>query len=124
MKGTKAKAVSILLLSEDEKVRHTNKIIKCGRKWKPQKAVKEAEAYWKHQEIVGVVYQERLGLGNYNAKRWSKANAKGKATLHTLTHILTGCPKSLREGRIRWRHDKVLTEIAKWMDLQMVKANR
>ncbi|KAJ8351555.1 hypothetical protein SKAU_G00230310 [Synaphobranchus kaupii] len=151
----------------------------------------------------------RLGLGNYNAKRWSKANAKGKrglvvqriretveedrrvkvvglacqgqwmqwdqalerslswkelwgteqgkltfllravsdllptpknlkiwgkeedpsckqcgATLCTLNHILNGCPKALGEGRYRWRHDKVLTEVAKWVDQQRVKANK
>ena len=68
-KATKARAVSTLLLSKDEKVRHANNTIKCGRKWKPQEAVKEAEVHWKHQEIVGVVRQGRRGLGNYNAKR-------------------------------------------------------
>ncbi len=57
-KATKARAVSTLLLSKDEKVCHANKTVKCGRKWKPQEAVKEAESYWKHQEIIGVVCQE------------------------------------------------------------------
>lgn len=41
----------------------------------------------------------------------------------TLNHILTGCPKALAEGRDRWRHDRVLTEIAKWVEQQRVKAN-
>lgn len=41
----------------------------------------EAEAYWKHQEIVGVVCQGRLGLGHYNTKRWSNTNAKGEREL-------------------------------------------
>lgn len=41
----------------------------------------------------------------------------------TLNHILTGCPKALAEGRYRWRHDKVLMEIAKWVEQQRVKAN-
>lgn len=54
--------------------------MKCGRKWKPQEAVKEAEAYWKHWDVVGVVRQAWLGLGNYNAKT-TKANAKGRAGL-------------------------------------------
>ena len=30
----------------------------------------------------------------------------------TLQHILSGCPRALSEGRYRWRHDKVLAEIA------------
>lgn len=40
----------------------------------------------------------------------------------TLNHILTGFPNSLGEGRYRRRHDKVLMEIAKWTELQRVKA--
>lgn len=36
----------------------------------------------------------------------------------TLNHILSGGPKALAEGRYRWRHDKVLTEIAKWVEEQ------
>ncbi|CAM4543850.1 unnamed protein product [Leuciscus chuanchicus] len=80
-KATKARAVSTLLLSKDGKVQHASKSIRCGRKWKPQEAVSEAEAHWKHQEIVGVVCQGRLGLGHYNTKRWSKANTKGKREL-------------------------------------------
>ena len=53
-KATKARAVSTLLSSEDGKVRHTSKTIKCDRKWKPQQAIGEAESYWRHQEIMGV----------------------------------------------------------------------
>lgn len=205
-KATKARAVSTLLLSKDRTVHHTSNSIKCGKKWKPQTAVAEAEAYWKHQEVVGIVCQGRLGLGNYNTKQWSKATAHGKRELlvqrvreaaeedrrvktvglasqgqwmrwdealdrslswkelwstdqgkltfllravadllptpsnlkiwgkeetsscaqcgadHcTLNHILSGCPKALGEGRYRWRHDKVLTEIAKWVEFQRVR---
>ncbi len=45
------------------------------------------------------------------------------AVFCTLNHILTGCPKALAEGRYRWRHDKFLIEIAKWVEQQRVKAN-
>ncbi len=45
------------------------------------------------------------------------------AVICTLNHILTGCPKALAEGRYRWRHDKFLIEIAKWVEQQRVKAN-
>ncbi len=168
----------------------------------------EAESHWKHQEIVGVVCQGRLGLGHYSEKRWSRADVKARrglvvqrvreaaeeerqvkaiglasqgrwtqwdqaqerplswkelwqtdqgrlsfllrsvtdllptprnikiwggeedpscnqcgAVSCTLNHILTGCPKALAEGRYRWRHDKVLMEIAKWVEQQRVKAN-
>lgn len=41
----------------------------------------EAEAHWKHQEIVGVICQGRMGLGYYNNKRWTKANAREKRGL-------------------------------------------
>jgi hypothetical protein len=201
-------AVSTLLSSEDGKVRHASKTIRCGRKWKPQQAVMEAEFYWKHQEIVGVVCQGRLGLGHYSEKRWSRVDARARrdlvvqrvhetveeerqvkaiglasqgrwtqwdqaqerplswkelwqidqgrlsfllrsvtdllptprnikiwggaedsscnqcgAVFCTLNHILTGCPKALAEGRYRWRHDKVLMEIVKWVEQQRVKAN-
>lgn len=45
------------------------------------------------------------------------------AALCTLNHILIECSKALGKGCYRWRHDKVLVEIAKWTDLQRVKAN-
>lgn len=41
-----------------------------------------------------------------------------------MNHILTDCPKALGEGKYRWRHVKVLTEIAKWTGWQRVKANK
>ncbi len=41
----------------------------------------------------------------------------------TLNHILTGCPKALAEGRYRWRYDKILMEIAKWVEQLRVKVN-
>lgn len=207
--ATKARAVSTLRSSEDRKVRHASKTIKCGRKWKPQQAVTEAESHWKHQEIVGVVCKGRLGLGHYSKARWSRATARARRTLVvqrvreaaeedrqvkaiglasqgrwtqwdqveerplswkelwqfdqgklsfllrsvtdllptpnnlkiwgseedpsctqcgtascTLNHILAGCPKALAEGRYRWRHDKVLTEIANFVEQQRVNANK
>lgn len=80
-KATKVRAVSTLLLCEDEKVRHLNKTIKRGRRYRPQEAVTEADAYWKHQEIVNVICQGQLDLGQYNDQRWSKASAKGRRAL-------------------------------------------
>ncbi|KAF4099703.1 hypothetical protein G5714_019829 [Onychostoma macrolepis] len=41
----------------------------------------EAEFHWKHQEIVGVVCQGRLGLGHYSEKRWSRADARARRGL-------------------------------------------
>lgn len=41
-----------------------------------------------------------------------------------LNHLLTGCPMAQGDGRYRWRLGKVLSEIAKWTDLQRVKANK
>lgn len=45
------------------------------------------------------------------------------STYCMLNHILTGCPKALVEGRCRWRHDKILVEITKWVEQQRIKAN-
>ncbi|KAJ8338397.1 hypothetical protein SKAU_G00373630 [Synaphobranchus kaupii] len=138
-KATKARAVSTLLPSEDGKARHANKTIKSGRKWKPQEAVMDAEAHWKHQVIVGVVCQGRLGLGNYNAKRWSKANAKGKRGL-----VVQRVRETVEEDRcvkavglacqgqwMQWDQAlerslswKELWEVTKWVDQQRVKANK
>lgn len=54
-KATKARAVSTLLSSKDGKVKHSSIAIRCGRKWKPQQAIREAESHWRHQEIMSVV---------------------------------------------------------------------
>ncbi len=80
-KAAKARAVSTLLSSEDGKVRHASKPIKCGRKWKPQQSVMEAECHWKHLETMGVVCQGRLDLGHYSEKRWSRADARARRDL-------------------------------------------
>lgn len=62
-----------------------------------------------------------------NLKIWGKEDQSSctqcAAEHCTLNHILAGCPKALGEGRYRWRHDKVLTEIAKWVEFQRVRAN-
>ena len=34
----------------------------------------------------------------------------------TLDHILSGCKVALTQGRYKWRHDKVLRELAHWVD--------
>lgn len=41
-----------------------------------------------------------------------------------LNHILCACPKSLGDGRYQWRHDRVLQEVAKWVDWQRLEANQ
>ena len=59
-----------------------------------------------------------------NLQRWNK-RSDAKCTLCnrnncTLFHILTGCSKSLLEGRYTWRHDSILGIISK--DLRLVIA--
>ena len=34
----------------------------------------------------------------------------------TLNHILSGCKVALQQGRYKWRHDKVLRELAYWVE--------
>ena len=62
-----------------------------------------------------------------NLKIWGKEQdascSQGGASLCTLNYILASCPKALADGRYRWRHDKVLTEIAKWVEVQRAKNN-
>ena len=41
----------------------------------------------------------------------------------TLDHILTGCKTALTQGRYRWRHDKVLKELAHWIEEKMKAVN-
>jgi len=63
-----------------------------------------------------------------NLKIWGKEEdvscKQCGTTISALNHILTGCPKSLGEGRYRWRHDKVLMEMANWVEKQRLKANK
>ena len=42
----------------------------------------------------------------------------------TLNHILSGCRVALQQGRYRWRHDKVLKELAYWIDERRKAANK
>ena len=74
-KATKARTVSTLVLSRDEKVRYANKTIKCGRKWKPRQAVMEARPIGNIRKSWAVC-QARLGLGHYKKNRWSRADVR------------------------------------------------
>ena len=64
-KATKTRAVSTLQSSKGAKIKHKSKGIKGSRKWNPQEAVQNAEEHLRHQEIVGLVCQGKLGLGHY-----------------------------------------------------------
>ena len=63
-----------------------------------------------------------------NLKIWGKEDdatcklCEGRSC--SLNHILSSCPKALGEGRYRWRHDKVLGEITKWVDLERLNDNK
>ena len=54
-----------------------------------------------------------------NKNRWYKTE-EFKCQLcgetATLNHILTGCKVALAQGRYTWRHNRVLEEIARWVD--------
>ena len=49
-----------------------------------------------------------------NKNKWFKGEEKCKVCGEegTLNHILAGCKVSLSQGRYKWRHDKVLRELA------------
>lgn len=41
-----------------------------------------------------------------------------------LEHVLSSCSQSLANGRYRWRHDKVLTEIAECLEIEIKSKRR
>ena len=63
-----------------------------------------------------------------NKNRWFKTDEFncmlcGKAGT-TLNHILTGCKVALAQGRYTWRHNKVLEEIAHWIEKKRKTMNQ
>ena len=62
-----------------------------------------------------------------NKNRWFNTNEnKCKVCGHegTLAHILAGCKVALAQGRYTWRHNKVLKEIAYWVEEQRKLNNK
>lgn len=55
------------------KSRNSSLTIKTGRKWRPQKAVKEAETYWKHRRL-SVCAKGALASGIIKAKSGTRHN--------------------------------------------------
>lgn len=62
-----------------------------------------------------------------NLKTWGKEEGPSckrcSTTPCSWNHILAGCTRVVHEGHYRWGHDKVLMAIAKWTEIQRVKAN-
>ncbi|XP_066285629.1 uncharacterized protein [Branchiostoma lanceolatum] len=59
-----------------------------------------------------------------NKKRWGveeEENCGLCGKRGTLSHILSGCPVALSQGRYRWRHDKVLRVLAVALEEESVK---
>ena len=82
----------------------------------PQKQIKHNDIIRSSEErlrfLVKSVYDMLPTPANKN--RWFKTEEKcllcGKEG--TLAHILSGCSVALSQGRHKWRHDKVLKELA------------
>ena len=82
----------------------------------PQKQIKHNDIIRSSEErlrfLVKSVYDMLPTPANKN--RWFKTEEKcllcGKEG--TLVHILSGCSVALSQGRYKWRHDKVLKELA------------
>jgi len=73
-KATKARQVLVLRDISDEKVSGAQVEVNTGRKWRADKAVSDAEARRKHNDIVGTTTMGRLGLGGVTRASW-KATA-------------------------------------------------
>ena len=62
-----------------------------------------------------------------NLQRWNKRSDAECVLCNrrncTLLHILTGCYKSLQEGRYTWRHDSILSVISKYLRSVIVYKN-
>ena len=58
---------------------------------------------------------------NINLKKWGKSPSDrcplpGCNMRQSTLHILSGCPVSLKQGRLTWRHDNILAYIAQCLD--------
>ena len=51
-------------------------LVRSGRKWKAQEAVKNAETRLQHNDIVGTVTSGRQGLGVVTRAMWKTATRK------------------------------------------------
>jgi len=80
-KATNASAVLTIRESQDQTIRDAGITVRTGRKWKAERAVKEAEARLKHQDIVGTTAQGRLGLGCVTRASWGTASTKERREL-------------------------------------------
>ena len=63
--------------------------------------------------LVKAVYDLLPTPANKNIWFGSEESCKLCEGKGTLTHILSGCPVALAQGRYRWRHDEVLREVAR-----------
>ena len=62
-----------------------------------------------------------------NKNKWFKTdefNCRLCGESGTLNHILTGCKVALAQGRYTWRHNKVLEELAQWIDKKRKTMNQ
>ena len=74
--------------------------------------------------IIKAVYDVLLSPSNL--VKWGKrevANCPLCNGSGSLQHVLSSCPKGLPDGRFRWRHDKVLEEIAEIFE-NSIKINK
>lgn len=75
----------------------------------------------KHQNALWCkesVKQDSVWLHHQKKKAHLASNVE-----QNLVHWTTSCPKVLAEGPYRWRHGKILPEIAKWEEKERVKTN-
>eukprot|EP00066_Takifugu_rubripes_P027132 XP_011616398.1 PREDICTED: uncharacterized protein LOC105418502 [Takifugu rubripes] len=138
--------------SRDCKVSSAGIEVKTGRKWKVEKAVEVAESRLRQKALVGAVATGRTGLGYFpntqadfhrvrflvaavydalpspaNLHAWGKSETptcslcSGRGSLE---HLLSSCPKSLADGRYRWRHDQVLKAVAESIALAISTSKR
>ena len=59
--------------SADENVNGAQAEVKSGRKWRADRAVKEAESRLRHNNLVGTTTTGRLGLGCVTRSSWRNA---------------------------------------------------
>ena len=77
-KVIKVRQVMMLRDSADEKVSGARVEVNTGRKWRADKAVKNAESRLRHSDIVGTTTSGRLGLGCVTRASWRAASITEK----------------------------------------------
>ena len=113
---------------EEQRVVNMTALSKQGAhmKWEvPQRRLKQADLTRMTEEKINFLIKSVYDLlpTPANKNKWFNTNESCLLCGEngTLNHILSGCKVALSQGRYKWRHDKVLRELAAAVQEQIVR---